>query len=133
MHAGDIVECLRDPDPARQHGNVGDEADIAHELIALRPGITPEHSQFSLIWSEAENCVERGGLAGAVRTDQSEDAALFDAQIDAVERDGCAEGLAETAGFNDCHDFGSFSEAFDDLRVAPASPFNSSSAFRPSR
>ena len=105
MHAGDVVERLRNPHPARQHGDIGDEADIAHELIALGPGVASEHLQFSLIWSEAENRVERGGLAGAVGTDESEDAALFDAQIDAVQRDGCAEGLAQAACFYACHGF----------------------------
>src|SRR5208282_1005795 len=39
-----------------------------------------EHPQFSLIWGESENRVERGGLACAVGTDDSEDAALFDTQ-----------------------------------------------------
>ena len=79
--------------------------DIAHELIALRPGVASEHLQLSLVGGEAENRVERGGLAGAVGTDESEDAALFDAQIDAVQRDGRAEGLAEAACFYACHGF----------------------------
>ncbi len=105
MHAGDVIERLRNPHPARQHGDIGNEADIAHELIALGPGIASEHPQFSLIWGEAENRVERGGLACAVGTDESEDAALFDSQIDAVQRDGCAEGLAEAACFYACHGF----------------------------
>src|ERR1700686_5182490 len=99
MYAGDVVECLRDPYPARQHGNIGNEADVAHELIALGPGIAPEHPQFSLIWSQPENRVERGGLTRPVRTDQSQDATLFDTQIDAVQRDRCAVGLAQTASF----------------------------------
>ena len=111
MHAGDVVERLRNPDPARQHGDIGDEADIAHELIALGPGIASEHPQFSLIRGEAENRVERGGLACAVGADESEDAALFDPQIDAVQRDGCAEGLAETACFDACHGFSAPSSA----------------------
>ena len=55
MHAADVVEQLRNPHPARQHGDVGNEADIAHELIALGPGIAPEHSQFAFERSEAEN------------------------------------------------------------------------------
>ena len=109
MHAGDVVERLRNPHPARQHGDIGDEADIAHELIALAsrgrvraPSALPDRG-------EAENRVERGALAGAVGTDESEDAALFDTQIDAVQRDGCAEGLAQAACFYACHDFGSSS------------------------
>ena len=60
MHAGDVVEHLRNPHPARQHGDIGNEADIAHELVALGPGIASEHLQFSLIRGETENRVERG-------------------------------------------------------------------------
>src|SRR6266849_7194367 len=63
MHAGDVVERLRNPHPARQHGDISNEGDIAHELIALGPRVASEHLQFSLIWSKAENRVERGGLA----------------------------------------------------------------------
>ena len=105
MHAGDVVERLRDPHPARQHGDVGDEADVAHELVALRPGVAPEHLQLALVGGEAEDRVERGGLAGAVGADEPEDAALLDAQVDAVERDGRAEGLAQAAGFDAGHGF----------------------------
>src|ERR1700694_1922306 len=128
MYAGDVVECLRNPYPARQHGDIGNEADIAHELIALGPGVASEHPQFSLIWGEAENRVERGSLACAVGADDSEDAALFNTQIDTVQRDGCAEGLAKAAGFYDCHGFGFSSLVFrsssNDRRVA--APFSSS-------
>src|ERR1700675_4886434 len=105
MHARDIVERLRNPHPAREHGDIGNEAGVTHELIALGPWVAPEHPQFSLIWGETENRVEGGGLACAVGTDESEDTALFDTQIDAVERDGCAEGLTKTACFYDCHGF----------------------------
>src|SRR3546814_9423125 len=35
VHAGDEVDGFADPDPARQHGDVGDEADIVHQLVAL--------------------------------------------------------------------------------------------------
>src|SRR5260370_35795813 len=75
MHALDVIEGLRNPHPARQDGDIGDEADIAHEAIALGPGVAPEHSQFSLIGLEAETRVEREGLAGAVGTEDPEDAA----------------------------------------------------------
>src|SRR6266851_7183992 len=130
MHAAKVIERLRNPHPARQHGDIGDEADIAHEPIALGPGVASENLQFSLIWGEAENRVERSGLSCAVGTDESKNAALFDTQIDAVEREGCAEGLAEAACFDDCHDFGS-SGTFDGRRFA--APFSKSSAVRPSR
>src|ERR1700730_10035696 len=105
MHAGHVVECLRNPHPARQYGDVGNEGDIAHELIALGPRVATKDSQFSLVGCEAENRVERGGLARTVRTDQSEDAALFYAQIHAVQGDRFAEGLAETACFYACDSF----------------------------
>src|SRR6202043_4038584 len=50
-----------------------------------------------------ENRVERGGFAGAIWTDDSEDAAFFDPQIDAVQRDSGAENFAETACFYTSH------------------------------
>src|SRR6266568_2121189 len=105
MHARDVVQRLRNPHPAWQHGDISDEADIAHELIALGPGVASEHLQFALIRGEAENRVERGGLACSVGTDESEDVTLFDKQIDAVQRDGCAEGLAQAACFYAWHGF----------------------------
>ena len=131
MHAGDVVEQLPNPDPSWQHRDIRNEADITHELIALGPGIASEHFQFSLIRGEAENRVERGGLACAVRSDKSEDAALFDTQIDAVQRNGCAENLTQAACFDNCHGFGSSSAPFDDRRGA--TPSSSSSGFKPSR
>ena len=103
MHAGDIIERLRNPYPARQHGDIGNETDIAHEPIALGPGVASEHLQFPLVGSQAEDRVQRGGLAGAVGTDESEDAALFHPQIDAVQRDLCAEGFAQAVCFYACH------------------------------
>src|SRR5260221_14253657 len=99
MHAGNVIERLRNPYPAWQNGDVGNEADIAHELIALYPGIASEHPQLSLVRREAKNGVEGGSLARAIGTDESENAALFHAQVDAVQRDGCAESLAQAACF----------------------------------
>src|ERR1700735_2038056 len=93
MHSGNVVERLRNPYPARQHGDIGDEADIAREPIALRPGVASKHFQFSLIRREAENRVECGALACAVGADKSEDAALFDASVYAIQGHGCAQGL----------------------------------------
>src|SRR5580692_11558239 len=79
MHSGNVVQRLRNPYPARQHGDIGDEADIARELIALPPWVASKHFQFSLIRREPENRIECGALACAVGADKSEDAALFDA------------------------------------------------------
>src|SRR5882672_1201658 len=90
MNSGDVFECLRNPDPARQHSDIGNEADIPHELIALGPGVSSEHPQFSLIRGEA---------------DETENPTLFHAQIDAVQRNGCTEGLTQAACFYACHGF----------------------------
>src|ERR1019366_3293945 len=79
--------------------------DIAHELIALAPGVASQHAQFPLVGREAEHRVEGGGLACAVGTDEPQDAALFHPHIDAVQRDGRAEGLAQAPGFYACHGF----------------------------
>jgi hypothetical protein len=47
--------------------------------------------------------VDGGRLAGAVRAEQGEDGALGNVQVDAVEHDLVAEGLAQ-AGGRDRHD-----------------------------
>src|SRR5207248_1101276 len=103
MHSGDIIEQLRHPDPARQHRDIGNERDIAHELIAPVPRIASEDSQLSFIGSEPENRIERGRFAGAVRTYDSENAALFDTQVYPIQRNRCAENFAEPVCFYRCH------------------------------
>ena len=52
MHAFDIVQRLRHPHPARQHGHVGDETHVLHEAVALGPGIAPEHLELALVADE---------------------------------------------------------------------------------
>src|SRR5438105_12890165 len=103
MHAGDEVQSLRNPYPAWKHSDVGNEADIAHEQIALFPGIATENPQLSLIRNKPEHCVERRSLARTVGADNPENAALFDTEISAVERDGRPERLMQAACFNACH------------------------------
>ncbi len=66
VHAGDVVERLRDFDPARKDGDVGDEADIAHESIAVGPRVAAEDAEFAVEGREAEDGVQGGALAGAV-------------------------------------------------------------------
>src|SRR5205807_10372332 len=103
MHSGNIVERLRNFYPARQDGDIGQKADIAHELIAISPRVAAQHLQFSLVGSKAEDRVERGGLARAIGANESQDAALFNTQINTVQCDRCAEDLAEAACFYACH------------------------------
>src|SRR4029077_20485898 len=105
VHSGDVIEQLRNPDPTRQHCDVGDEGDIAHELSARVPRIASEDSQLSFIGSEAKNRIERGRFARAVRTYDSEDAALFDTQVYPIQRDSCPKNLAEPACFYCGHGF----------------------------
>src|ERR1700688_458390 len=132
MHSSHVVKRLRNPHPAREYGDIGDEADIPHKLVAFTPWVATEHLQLSLIWGEAENRAERGAFASSVRADESEDTAFFHTQIDTVQRNVCAEGLAQAVSFDHCHFFGSFfSETFDDRPFPEAS--RSSFAFRPSR
>jgi len=49
LHPREVVESLPNPHPARQHGDIGNETGIAHELFALRPGVSSEHPQLTLI------------------------------------------------------------------------------------
>jgi len=67
-------------------------------------GSRPSTVNFPWYEYKSKDCIERGGLAGAVRTDQSEDAALFDTKIDIIQRDGCAKNFAKTVCFYRCHD-----------------------------
>ena len=86
--------------PARQHRDVGDEGDALHQLVALVVRVESEHAQRSLAAREPEHRLERGGLAGAVRADQADDAAGLDLEGDAVERRGLAEALPQSLGFD---------------------------------
>jgi hypothetical protein len=82
------VECLADTEPAGQHGNVGDEADILHELVALGTRVASEDTQLAVELGEAEDGLEKGRFAGAVGTDQSNDASGLDGKADGVDRGG---------------------------------------------
>ena len=49
MHAGDVIEQLRNPDPPWQHGDISNERDFAHKFFARGPGIASEHGQLSVV------------------------------------------------------------------------------------
>ena len=79
MHTGHILEQLRYAYPPREHGDIGDEADVPHEFLTLPPGIASENIERSLVWREADNRVQSSRFACTVWTDQTQDAAFLDA------------------------------------------------------
>ena len=58
MRRFDEVEQLRHPDPARQHRDVRDEADLLHERFALFEWIEAEYGKLALAFGEAEDGLE---------------------------------------------------------------------------
>src|SRR5947209_9122320 len=103
MHASDIVDCLADANPAWKYGNIGNETDIAHQLVALIPRVAPEHFELSLVSCKAENRVQRCSLAGAIWANQTENTAFFHTQVHAVKRNGIAKRLTQPTSFYACH------------------------------
>src|SRR5262249_40477970 len=83
VDACDVVERVGNANPARENGDVSNEGDIAHELVALGPRITAEDIELTLIGREAENGVEGRGLPCSIGTDDAKDAAFFDTKVDA--------------------------------------------------
>ena len=102
MHAGDEVDRLRNLQPARQHRDIGDEAHLFHERVALRARIEPQHLELAVERREAEDGLDHRGLAGAVRADQADDAARFHVEIHSANHRRAAVALGETASFNYC-------------------------------
>jgi hypothetical protein len=70
MYSGNIVERLENLHPTGQHGNIRDETDIAHELVAVPPGIAAEYPEFALIGSKPEDCIQGSRLACAIGSDE---------------------------------------------------------------
>src|SRR6266487_6469245 len=56
-------------------------------------------------WGQNFRNPQRSALARAVGTDDPKDASLLDAQVDSIQGDGGAEGLAETVCFDAWHGF----------------------------
>jgi hypothetical protein len=67
-------------------------------LRALAARIEAQHRQLAFVVGEPEDRLQRGGLAGAVRPDQADDATRFDLEVDAVERLDAAVALGQAAG-----------------------------------
>src|SRR5215471_4370587 len=109
VHTGHVIEQLRHANPARQHCDISNERDIAHKFLPRFPRIKTEHSQFSFVRREPKNRVERGRLAGAVRSDHSEDPTFFDMKIDTVQCYSRAKRLTKTPCFYRGHGINVFS------------------------
>src|SRR5690606_27870053 len=95
---GDELDRLGDTDPARQHGDVGDEAHVAHQLVAFGARVAADHAHLALERDQPEHRLEGGGLAGAVGPDQTDDPAGRDLERGAVQRDLVLVDLAQLAG-----------------------------------
>src|SRR5690554_1423497 len=80
------LDDLPHPCPARQHGYVGDEADILHEPVAVTVRPFAEHFKFTAEAGQTQNGFQRGGFSGPVGTDQADDAARWNIQVNAVNR-----------------------------------------------
>ena len=103
MHAFDVIERLPHAQPSRQHRNVADERDVQHQLVALGPGIAAQHLQRPFERDETEDRVQHRALAGAVGSDQSDDAAAFDRHVDVIECDTLSESFGQPVGFDAMH------------------------------
>ena len=72
-----------------------------HQLGALLARIEAEHGQIAFDGGETQDRLQRSGLAGAVRTDQSDDAARFDVETHAVESHRRTVALGDVACVDD--------------------------------
>jgi len=57
MNSANVIESVRDADPAREYGDVGDERDIPHEEVALGPGIAAQNPEVAVEGREPEDGV----------------------------------------------------------------------------
>ena len=87
MHAGDEIDGLIDAQPGGQHRDVGDEAGVMHQRGALAQRLATQHLQLPFVGGQPQDGAQRGGLTGAVRADEPDDAAGFDREIGAIQRD----------------------------------------------
>src|SRR5438874_126103 len=140
MHARHEFESLRNPYPARQDSDVRNETDVAHEPVALFPGVSVQDPQISLIRNQAKYRIQRGSLPRAVWADDPEDAPFLNPEINPVKRDRGAERLSQAPCFNACHlnQCSSFlsdlsSDLFAGFGAPGPLPFSNSSACSPRR
>ena len=97
----DEVDRLPDAQPGGEHRDVGDEARLAHERRPVAERLTTEHAKLALVAGESQHGPQGGGLAGAVRTDQTDDAARLDDETHVIERHERAVFLGQAGGTNE--------------------------------
>ena len=103
VHPLHVPERLRHPQPAREDGHVGDEADVAHQPVALGPRVAPQDAQLALAAGEPQDGVQRRGLPRPVGAHHAHDAPLVHAQAHPVQRDRPPERLAQLPRFDAGH------------------------------
>jgi len=71
------------------------------DLVAVAPGVEAEHAPGAGGGAvQPHQQPDRGGLAGAVRAEESEHGARRDLEIEMIERDGVAVVLGESVGLD---------------------------------
>ncbi len=92
--AGGQPDQFTDAQGKRQCRVLQHHSDVAARADVLR--VTTEQADFACIGADqSEKQSDCGGLAGAVRAEQSQQFALAQAQVDAFERAQCAVSLAD--------------------------------------
>src|SRR5579864_9645835 len=95
----DVVEHRHGVEQGRALKGAADSqsGDVERRAVGER---APLEADIAADWAiEPAQTVEQGGLAGAIRTDQSGDAAGSDRERDAVERDDAAEAHGHVRDF----------------------------------
>ena len=101
MHAGHKIDGLLHAHPSGQHGDVRDEARLAHEQRALGERLAAEHAERALVGREPEHGTQRRGLARTVRSDEADDASRLHDEVRAIKGDKGAVSLGEAARFDE--------------------------------
>ncbi len=105
MHGGDEIQCLRDTQPPRQYGDIGDEAYVAHQLVALGARVAAQYLKMALECRESQHSLQCRGLAGTVRSDEAHDTSGAHCEVHAVERAPGTVCLCQATSFNHCCHF----------------------------
>src|SRR2546425_8895501 len=96
------IDRLPHLDPLLQLRLLELHADAILQFVDVAERIEPEHRDSAAIGhAQSLDALQRGRLAGAVRSDQSEDLAIVDLERHLIDRDRLAVGLAAAGDAND--------------------------------